>query len=76
MGIAKCVKNAFDPVVSADHSEIDHIKTIYRKHGALTTQMTGSGSVVFAIMPDMESAEYAAEELKATYPDVSVVVPV
>ena len=76
LGIAKHLENAFDPVVSAEHGEIDHIKAIYRSYGALATQMTGSGSVVFAIMPDMQSAEGAAEELKQYYGDVSIVFPV
>lgn len=76
MGIAKHIENAFDPVVSADHCEIDHIKGIYRLNGALATQMTGSGSVVFAIMPDMVSAERAVDMLKHTYEDAHIVFPV
>ena len=75
-GIVRNIENAFDPVVSGDHPEINHIKEIYRTHGALAAQMTGSGSVVFAVMPDMESAEKAAEELKMTYGDVNIVFPV
>ena len=75
-GIVRNIENAFDPVVSGDHPEINHIKEIYRTHGALAAQMTGSGSVVFAIMPDMGSAEKAAEELKMTYGDVNIVFPV
>ncbi len=76
IGIAKHIENAFDPVVSSEHGEIDHIKEVYRRNGALATQMTGSGSVVFAIMPDMASAEHAAMELKQIYRDVSITVPV
>lgn len=74
--IARYIENAFDPVVSAEHTEIDHIKGIYNAHGALATQMTGSGSVVFSIMPDMESAEAACMELKKYYKEVFVAVPV
>ena len=76
MEIAKYIENAFDPVVSSDHGEIDHIKEIYCRNGALATQMTGSGSVVFAIMPDMASAEQAAKELKQTYSEVCITAPV
>lgn len=75
-GIAACIENAFEPVVSADHPEISHIKNIYLAHGAKAAQMTGSGSVVFGIMPDMVSAERAAEALKAHYADVHIVFPV
>ena len=72
MGIAKCIENTFDPVVSAEHPEIDHIKGIYRSHGALAVQMTGSGSVVFGMMPDKESAEAACTELKNHYKEVFI----
>ena len=75
-GIASHIENAFDPVVSADHPEISHIKGIYLSHGALAAQMTGSGSVVFGILPDMTAAEHAAEELKQHYGDVHIVFPV
>ena len=75
-GIAAGIENAFDPVVSADHPEISHIKSIYLSHGALAAQMTGSGSVVFAIMPDMDSAERAAADLENHYGDVHIVFPV
>ena len=75
MGIAKHIGNTFEPVVSAEHQEIRHIKGIYHAHGALAAQMTGSGSVVFAVMPDMAGAEAAAGELKKNYGDVHIVFP-
>ena len=76
MEMVKHIENAFDPVVSAEHPEIDHIKEVYCRHGALATQMTGSGSVVFGIMPDMTSAEKAKEELQKTYVEVFTAVSV
>ena len=76
MEMVKYIENAFDPVVSAEHPEIDHIKEVYRRHGALATQMTGSGSVVFGIMPDMASAEKAKEALQKTYAEVFTAVSV
>ena len=75
-GICSLIYNVFDPVVSEDHPEIDHIKGICNAHGAVAAQMTGSGSVVFAVMPDMASAESAMEELKKTYPQVFITEPV
>ena len=74
--IAREIYNVFDPVVSEDHPEISHIKEVCRRYGAWAAQMTGSGSVVFAVMPDMKSAEKAAQELKETYPQVFITEPV
>ena len=74
--VAREIYNVFDPVVSEDHPEIAHIKNICVSHGALAAQMTGSGSVVFAIMPDLKSAEEAGEELKRAYSQVFVAHPV
>ena len=76
MEIARNVYNVFDPVVSADHPEIDHIKSVYDRFGAIARQMTGSGSVVFAIMPDELCAARAAAELRKTYPQVFYAEPV
>lgn len=74
--IARKIYNVFDPVVSEDHPEIGHIKKICCEHGAAAVQMTGSGSVVFAIMPDVASAEKTCDELKKTYPQVFIAEPV
>lgn len=74
--IASLIYNVFDPVVSRVRPEIGHIKGICREHGALAAQMTGSGSVVFALMPDMDAAEKAMEVLKKTYPQVFITEPV
>lgn len=74
--VAREIYNVFDPVVSGDHPEIGQIKAVYTKHGAIAAQMTGSGSVVFAVMPDMASAEAARLELKKTYKQVFIMEPV
>ena len=74
--IAREIYNVFDPVVSEDHPEISHIKDVCNAHGALASQMTGSGSVVFAIMPDEKSAQNVMEELKKTYSQVFLCEPV
>lgn len=74
--IVRQIYNVFDPVVSELHPEIEHIKNICRSYGALAAQMTGSGSVVFAVMPDVASAEKAMEELKNTYMQVFIAEPV
>lgn len=75
-GIARNIRNVFDPVVSNQRTEIGHIKEVCRAHDAMAVEMTGSGSVVFAIMPDMDSATRAMEQLKKTYPQVFLASPV
>ena len=52
--IADNVYNVFDPVVTAEHLELNYIKSICNSYGSLGQQMTGSGSAVFAIMPSFE----------------------
>lgn len=74
--IAREIYNVFDPVVSEDHPEIGHIKNICNSYGAIASQMTGSGSVVFAVMPDAAFAIQAAEVLKQTYSQVFFAEPV
>ena len=74
--IAGQIDNVFDPVVSELHPEIDHIKNICQSYGSVAAQMTGSGSVVFAVMPDVDSAEKAMAELKKTYSQVFIAEPV
>ncbi len=74
--IAENVWNVFDPVVSAEHLELNYIKSIFHSYGALTQQMTGSGSAVFAIMPNFEFAAVACNMLKDNYPQVFVASPV
>ena len=65
--ITQNVHNVFDPVVAAEHPEIEHIKSVFAQCGALAQQMSGSGSAVFAIMPDFDSALNAFNALKDTY---------
>lgn len=74
--IAREIYNIFDPVVSEDHPEIGHIKALCNAHGAMASQMTGSGSVVYALMPDVQSAEKAMAELKKNYLQVFIAEPV
>lgn len=74
--VAGNVFNVFDPLVSAEHPEVDHIKSVCDCCGSLVQQMTGSGSAVFAIMPDLESAELAYSMLKKTYLQVFIAKPV
>lgn len=74
--VAENVHNVFDPVVTADHLELNYIKSIMHSYGALNQQMTGSGSAVFAIMPDFEYAAVVCNMLRENYPNIYIAKPV
>lgn len=74
--VAENVFNVFDPVVTADHLELNYIKSIFNSYGAVAYQMTGSGSAVFAILPSFEYAAVVCNMLKDNYPQVYIAKPV
>lgn len=74
--IAENVWNVFDPVVTAEHLELNYIKSIFNSYGSLAQQMTGSGSAVFGIMPNFEYAAVVCNMLKDNYPQVFIAMPV
>ena len=74
--VANNVWNTFDPVVSETRPELEDIKTICNQNGALCSQMTGSGSVVFAIAAAYDVAERISNALKPHYPNVFICKPV
>ena len=74
--VAENIWNVFDPVVTAEHLEMNYIKSICNSYGSLAQQMTGSGSAVFAIMPSFEYAAVVCNMLKDNYPQVFIAKPV
>lgn len=74
--IAENVYNVFDPIVTQEHLELNYIKSIFNSYGAVAYQMTGSGSAVFAIVPDFEFAAVICNMLKENYPQVYIAKPV
>lgn len=74
--VAENIFNVFDPVVTADHLELNYIKSIFNSYGAIGYQMTGSGSAVFAVMPSFEYAAVVCNMLKENYPNVYIAMPV
>lgn len=70
------VYNVFDPVVTADHLELNYIKSLFQQYGAVGYQMTGSGSAVFAIVSEFEVAAVLCNMLKGNYPNVFIAKPV
>ena len=74
--VAENVYNVFDPVVTSEHLELNYIKSICNSYGALTEQMTGSGSAIFAILPSFEYAAVVCNMLKENYPNIYIAKPV
>ena len=74
--IAEQVYNVFDPIVTEEHLELNYIKSIFNSYGSVAQQMTGSGSAVFAIVPDFEFAAVICSMLKENYPNVFIAKPV
>ncbi|MBE6933724.1 MAG: 4-(cytidine 5'-diphospho)-2-C-methyl-D-erythritol kinase [Ruminococcaceae bacterium] len=74
--IARNLYNVFDPVVTADHLELNYIKSIFNSYGSIGQQMTGSGSAVFSIVPEFEYAAVICGMLKENYPQVFIAKPV
>lgn len=74
--VAENIFNVFDPVVTQDHLELNYIKSIFNSYGSVAQQMTGTGSAVFAIVPDFEFAAVICNMLKENYPQVFIAKPV
>lgn len=74
--VAQNLYNVFDPVVTADHLELNYIKSIFNSYGSIGQQMTGSGSAVFAIVAEFEYAAVICQMLKENYPQVFIAKPV
>ena len=74
--VAENLCNVFDPVVTEEHLELNYIKSIFNSYGSVGQQMTGSGSAVFAIVPDFEFAAVICSMLKENYPQVFIAKPV
>ena len=70
--IAENIYNVFDPVVTQEHLELNYIKSIFNSYGAVAYQMTGSGSAVFAIVPNFEYAAVICNMLRDNYPQVYI----
>ena len=68
--------NVFDPVVTAEHLELNYIKSICNSYGSLGQQMTGSGTAIFAILPSFEYAAVVCNMLRENYPNIYLAKPV
>ncbi|NWF89685.1 MAG: 4-(cytidine 5'-diphospho)-2-C-methyl-D-erythritol kinase [Ignavibacteriaceae bacterium] len=61
------IKNDFEPFVFKEYPEISEIKKELYKRGAMFALMSGSGSSVFGIFPNLDKAERALEIFKNHY---------
>ena len=74
--IADQVCNVFDPLVTADHLELNYIKSIFNTYGSMGQQMSGSGSAVFGIVKEFEYAALICNMIRDKYPNVYLSIPV
>lgn len=70
--VVRNVCNVFDPIVSAEHLELNYIKSIFNSYGAVGYQMTGTGSAVFGITSEFENAAVICNMLKENYPRIFI----
>jgi len=66
-GIARRMYNVFEDVLPRNCSEIGVIKSALLDAGALGAVMTGTGSAVIGLFPDVEQAKSAAAALRPRY---------
>lgn len=71
-GVAENLCNVFEPVVTAEHLELNYLKSIMNTYGAIGFAMTGTGSAVYAMVPNFEYAAVICAMLKDNYPQVFI----
>ena len=65
---ALSVSNTLEKVVEKYHPEINRIKELMLKSGAISSVMTGSGSAIFAFFKDREALNKAYRAASQLYP--------
>ena len=76
-GAANCVGNVFEAVLEPDERrEIERIKEVLLRRGALAAAMSGSGPAVFGLFAPIAETAGAMEELKHRYAQVFEAKPV
>lgn len=72
-GVARRMYNVFEDALERRAAQaVGEIKRCLLDHGALGAVMSGSGSAVYGLFPDRESAEAAAQNAKALCREVFV----
>ncbi len=70
--VAHSVCNVFDPVVTAEHPDLNYIKSVMNTYGGVGYQMTGSGSAVYCIVGNFENAAVICNMLRENYPQIFI----
>ena len=65
--LARGMKNVFEQVLSPEHAEIFSIKQRLMEQGAIGALMTGTGSAVFGLFDDLDSAKKCVDALSRDY---------
>jgi len=65
--ISQSVTNDFENSIFSEYEEIKEIKNIMLSSGSVFSLMSGTGSTVYGIFENMESAENAASKMPADY---------
>jgi 4-diphosphocytidyl-2-C-methyl-D-erythritol kinase len=68
--MARLLYNSFERVIIPEYPIIAEVKRRLLQHGCAGALMSGSGSAVFGIVSDRETAEAIANELQTKYPFV------
>ena len=67
LNISRRMYNVFEDVPDRRFSTVAEIKSRLLDHGALGAVMTGTGSAVFGVFGDVQSAQNAADALRQSY---------
>jgi len=68
--LARGMRNVLESVTIREYAEIGSIIEEFLEYGALGSRMSGSGSAVFGLFDDEDTAENACEKFHARYSDV------
>lgn len=69
---AKSTKNCLESVVEKFHPEINKIKKLMIQKGAISSLMSGSGSTIYGLYPNIESIKSAYDTFKDMFPQVYI----
>ncbi|MCD8254970.1 MAG: 4-(cytidine 5'-diphospho)-2-C-methyl-D-erythritol kinase [Oscillospiraceae bacterium] len=74
--VARRMYNVFETVLPRRYVDISAIKSVFMDFGALGTVMTGTGSAVFAIFDNTDTAAQARDALRERYGTAYLAKPV
>lgn len=75
-GVCEHMFNIFEEAIAVEHSSVNQIKNLMKKHGAHKAMMSGSGPSVFGIFTDEKKANTLCDELIKKGAKAKVCVPI